>query len=286
VKNAAYLLPDTEEALEDFTWLQQEIVDAGGGALLLQAQGLGLADSEIEQLFRAERDGDYRKLSDEAQAVADALSAVGELEPGAVLDAERTLRQFQERMSVIRRLDFFGAEQGAMAEAALRIAAERLASRIQPVTGPLGREAPAHAPHGQLWGTRAGVYVDRLACAWVIRRFVDPEARFAFVRPGESLPGEAIPFDIAGVELGHHGARCSVEVIVARYRPNDAALLAVAEVVHDLDLKDEGFGRPEAPGLKRLLDGICAGTVGDPERIERSCPLFEALYQGFLAVGC
>ena len=86
---------------------------------------------------------------------------------------------------------------------------------------------------------------------------------------------------MAGVELGHQGARCSAEVIAARYRPADEALRAVAEVVHDLDLKDEGFGRLEAPGLKRLLDGLCRTTDDDVERIERACPLFEALYEGF-----
>jgi hypothetical protein len=123
--------------------------------------------------------------------------------------------------------------------------------------------------------------VDRLACAWMIRRFIDADARFLFVRPGEPLPEAVIPFDMAGVELGHHGAQCSAEVVAARYRPEDPALRAVAEVVHDLDLKDEGFGRPEAAGLKRLLDGICSGTHHDLERIDRASPIFEALYLGF-----
>jgi hypothetical protein len=84
-----------------------------------------------------------------------------------------------------------------------------------------------------------------------------------------------------GTELGHHGADCSLETIASRFRPEDSALRAVSEVVHDLDLKDERFARPEAAGLKRLLDGICAATRDDHERIRLATPLFEALYTGF-----
>src|SRR5437868_7644157 len=99
----------------------------------------------------------------------------------------------------------------------------------------------------------------------MLKRFVDPEARFVFVTPDTASLPEGIPFDIAGAELGHRGARCSAEVVAEQFRPEDQALRAVAEVVHDLDLKEEGFGRTEAPGLKRLLDGICTLTTDDQE---------------------
>ena len=169
VKNAAYLLPDTEEALEDFTWLRQEILDAGGGALLLRAHGLGTADAEVEELFRTERDGDYQKLADEVAVLARTLTVADGVEPAGRLEAERALRKLQERMEAIRRLDFFGAEQGPVVEAALRAAAERLAVQSQPVSGNRS-ESSTRMPARQLWVTRAGVYVDRLACAWAIRR--------------------------------------------------------------------------------------------------------------------
>jgi hypothetical protein len=286
LKNGAYVLPDTEEALEDLTWLRQEILDAGGGALLLRAQALETADQEVEQLFRAERDGDYAKLTDDVETLVRSLREPGSLDPGAVVDAERTLRQLRERLTTIQRLDFFAAEQGPVAQAALRAAADLLEARREPsVRLPDLVDGAAEAVTERLWVTRAGVYVDRLACAWMIRRFIDPEAQFRFVRPGDPLPEGAIPFDMAGVELGHHGPRCSAEVVAARYRADDLALRAVAEVVHDLDLKDEGFGRLEAPGLKRLLDGICSGALQDLERIERTGPLFEALYLGFVSAG-
>lgn len=285
LKNGAYVLPDHEEALEDLTWLRQEILDAGGGALLLRAHVLEAADGEVEQLFRAERDGDYRKLAVDLDAWIKTFRATGELDAAARLEAERALRQLRERLTTIRRLDFFAAEQGPVVEAAFRAAAELLEARKEPSMGLSKATPPPLEETGRLWVTRAGVHVDRMACAWIIRRFIDPEARFQFVRPDDPVPEAGVPFDMAGVELGHHGPRCSAEVVAARYRPDDPALRAVAEVVHDLDLKDEGFGRPEAPGLKRLLDGICSGTTQDLERIERAAPLFEALYQGFATAG-
>src|SRR5437764_2921065 len=126
VKNAAYALPDTETALEDLTWLWQEIVDAGGGALLLRAQGLGSADAEIVQLFRDERDQDYRKLAEEVSDFTDGLQHDKHLEPEELLGAERTLRQYGRRMEGIRVLDFFGAEGGARAEDALQRAKQAM----------------------------------------------------------------------------------------------------------------------------------------------------------------
>ncbi len=287
LKNAAYVLPDSDAALEDFTWLRQEIMDAGGQALLLRAQALELTDAAVEQLFREEREADYRKLTEEIGSFVDMLQQAQELDPGELSAAERGLRQLAQRQEAIRSIDFFPGDAGAAAQEALAAAREALefwrgrGSRAEPsrlesatATQPVGS--------GRLWVTRAGVYVDRIACGWMIGRFVDPRARFEFVAPGQELPPESVPFDMAGVELGHHGARCSAEVIAARFRPEDRALRAVAEVVHDLDLKDEGFGRPEAPGLKRVLDGICATTANDEERIRMAAPLFDALYAGFV----
>jgi hypothetical protein len=282
VRNAAYALPETEETLEDLTWLQQEILDAGGGAPLLRASGIGTADAEIEALFREDRSRGYRKLAEEAATLLRALRTEKGWEPDDLSGAARTLRQIAARLEAVRALDFFQAPGLDEAEAAVRASRELLDVRTGRVV-PREEETGAmpETDRGRLWVTRAGVYVDRLACAWMILRFVDPEARFAFVAPGEALPDGAIPFDMAGAELGHHESRCSAETLCWRYRPDDVALQAVAEVVHDLDLKDEGFGRPEAPGLKRLLDGLCAGTSDDPERIRKALPLFDALYAGF-----
>lgn len=278
VKGQTYALPATEETLEDFTWLRQEILDAGGGALLLRAESLLEGDAEIVQLFRSERDSDYRKIAEEAAALTSVLLAEKDCEELA--GAERTLRILRERLEQLAGVDFFQASGRYEAEAGIASAAAALQRRGEECLTLSDAEGPGLSP-ASVWITRAGVFVDRLASAWLICRFVDPQATFAFVRPGEALPPHAVPFDMAGVKWGHHGAHCTAETLASHFRPDDHALEMVAQVVHDLDLKDAGFGRPEAAGLKRLLDGLCAATADDQERIRRAMPIFDALYAGF-----
>ena len=127
------------------------------------------------------------------------------------------------------------------------------------------------------WATRRGCHVDRAACAWLIRRFIDPEAEFLFVGDPDEVPADAVAFDIPGAELAHHESSCSYETILGRYQLTDPALRAIAEVVHDADLEDERFGAHEAPGLDVLSRGLSL-TLGDQELIEVSCALFDGLY--------
>lgn len=280
LKNAAYALPDSEATLEDFQWLAQEITDAGGGVMLLRANGLGEADEEIRELFRAERARDYRKLAEDATYLATQWREEKDLSPDLILGGGRLLQQLRERHAQIRQFDFFEAVACDEARTALDAAAGAFKQR----TGEDSATSVAPRFVGRspsVWVTRQGVYVDRLACAWLIRRFVNPEAEIVTVRPDEPLPKGAVPFDMKGVEFGHHGSQCSAETMAAHFRPEDPALRAVTEVVHDLDLKDDGFGRPEAAGLKRLLDGIGVAADDDQARIRLALPVFEALYLGF-----
>jgi hypothetical protein len=127
--------------------------------------------------------------------------------------------------------------------------------------------------------TRRDVHVDRIASAWLIRRFVDPGARFRFVEPQGYTPtsGE-VRFDMYEAEYTHVGDGCTFEVLASTFAPGDAALGAIAQVVHDIDLKDVRFGRPEGPGVELLIEGIVASEPDDPSRLERGFALLEALY--------
>ena len=144
------------------------------------------------------------------------------------------------------------------------------------------QERPERVGPGRTWVTRQGVFVDRIASAWLIRRFIDPEARFKFVpaRGYRPAPGE-LRFDMFEAEYTHEGERCSFQTLVARFGLDDPALAAVGEIVHDIDCKDEQFGRPETQGVARLLRGIADGTEHDEERLERGGRLFEDLYAAF-----
>lgn len=127
------------------------------------------------------------------------------------------------------------------------------------------------------WATRRGSHVDRAACTWLIRRFIDPQAEFLFVDDPDEVPPDAVAFDIAGAELSHHAGRCSYETFLERYGLTDPALRAIGEIVHDADLEDERFGAPEATGLDVLIRGLSM-TLGDAELMAVSRPLFDGLY--------
>ena len=128
------------------------------------------------------------------------------------------------------------------------------------------------------WATRAGVHIDRAACAWLIRRFLDPEAEFLFVADATEVPADATAFDMRGVDLGHHGGDCSFETILRRYELNDPVLWRIAEIVHVADLDDDRFDAPEAPGLDVLLRGL--SMTGDDERtLAVSGAIFDGLYE-------
>jgi hypothetical protein len=128
------------------------------------------------------------------------------------------------------------------------------------------------------WATRAGVHIDRAACAWLIRRHLDPEAEFVFVDDPVQVPSDATAFDMRGVELGHHGGECSFETILRRRELDDPVLWKLAELVHEADLDDERFDAPEAPGLDVVLRGL--SMVADDQRVlEVSGPLFDGLYE-------
>jgi hypothetical protein len=128
------------------------------------------------------------------------------------------------------------------------------------------------------WATRAGVHIDRAACAWLIRRFIDPGAEFLLVSDPSEIPADATPFDVRGVELGHHGGGCSFETILRRYELSDPVLWRIAEIVHEADLDDERFDAPEAPGLDVVLRGL--SMTGDDERtLAVSGAIFDGLYE-------
>lgn len=128
------------------------------------------------------------------------------------------------------------------------------------------------------WATRAGVHIDRAACAWLIRRFVDPAAEFVFVTGPDDVPDDATPFDMRGVDLAHHGGDCTFETILRRYELDDPVLWRIAEIVHEADLDDGRFDAPEAPGLDTVLRGLSM-TGSDDQTLAVSDAVFAGLYE-------
>lgn len=284
VKKTVQALPATENALEDFQWIAKELEAAGGDALVCEARLVeGVTDAQLRALFDQARDADYRAVAADAAACRRRISGKRGGSTDALSNARAAMPRLRKRLTEIGAIDFFGANGRAAAEIAVRELEEHLLrfQKREP-------EPKAAAPSvrvlselkGKVWVTRQHVHVDRIACAWLIRKFIDPKARFKFVESaGYATQRNELRFDMADAEFTHRGDRCSFEVLLAEIGQRDPALQAIAEIVHDLDLKDAKFGRPEAEGVRQLLSGITLGTEDDPTRIARGSELFENLYR-------
>ena len=208
LKNSVYVLPRSDDALEDFQWLAGEIVADGGEATVCEAAFVaGITNQELEAMFR----------------------------PVKV--------------------------------------------REEPAGGTGGR---VKVKPGRTWVTRRGVKVDRISSAWLIRRFLDPKARFKFVPAKGYKPAKGeLRFDMFEAEYTHEGDRCTFETLLARFGVRDRALRAIADIVHDVDCKDEKFERGEAAGVAALVNGIAAAHQDDAERLTRGAAVFDDLYAAF-----
>ena len=283
VKNAVHALPMNEETQEDFEWLMREIVEGGGEAVVCEARLIdGISDQDVRALFDRARDADYDDVAKDARAVAKSLRR--NAKPEALAERRTQVARLRKRLAQVVSVDFFGAIGREKAESVLSELESRL-SEGEVVKGKSSIDF-AESAFGTLrdrtWVTRQGVYVDRIASAWLIRRFIDPQARFKFVsgkgyRPD---PGE-LRFDMFEAEFTHEGDKCTFEVLLERCAPKDAALRAIAEIIHDIDLKDDKFGRTEVAGIRTLIEGISVATKDDSDRIARGTEVFNNLYEYF-----
>lgn len=206
LKQTVYALPNTDEALEDFQWLRQEIEAAGGSAIIAECRFVeGVTDAELGAKLATERESTVKKTN-----------------------------------------------------------------------------APDRVRAGRTWVTRKDVYVDRIASAWLIRRFIDRKARFKLVasRGYHAKRGE-LRFDMSPAEYTHEGEDCTFQTLMRRFGLRDAALDAIGQIIHDIDCKDDRFGRPETAGVAGLIRGIVRITPTDAQRIERGAAMLDDLYGSF-----
>ena len=129
-----------------------------------------------------------------------------------------------------------------------------------------------------LWATRRGCHVDRTACIWLIRRFIDPEASFSFFGDPAEAPEEAELFDVVGARLSHRGEDCSFETFLKDYELEDRVLREIAEIVHDADLMDEKYARPESEGLDAIVRGMQLSLPDDHTLAGHTDTLYDGLY--------
>ena len=271
VKNSVYALPRSADD-GSLAALAAEVTSSAGEAFLCEAVFVDASEAALVASFRQARAADYEGVAAALEADAsafrrDALS-LGSLRLSAARARRRLVR--------IREIDFFGAPGRPEAEAAVAQCDRLLAA---------GRaEGRGRKLRGRTWVTRRGVQVDRIASAWLIRRFIDPRARFRFVDPhADAVRAGEIRFDMAGGEFTHEEDRCTFETLVRRCEVRDPAVGRIAQIVHDVDIKDGKFGRPEARGVEQVVHGLVAATADDRARLERGFALFDDLHRSFSA---
>lgn len=281
VKNSVYVLPKSDGAREDLEWVAHEITADGGEASLCESRFIGgLTDEAIEQQFRFARQRDYLELIKEGRRLVDSLSKAERLSAKRRAQAETALERIRKRSEEIVAIDFFGAP-GRLEVDSLLSAAE---DKIHPprAADPQGTpDLPSlRSVRGRTWVTRKGIHVDRIASAWLIRRFIDSEAKLKYVEAKGYVPqaGE-LRFDMFDAEFTHEGEMCTFEVLLARWGSDDPALRHIADMVHDIDLRDERFKREETGGFTALITGIALQHREDPARLEAGTVMLDAFYR-------
>ncbi len=287
IKNSVYVLPATEKAHEDFQWLKQEIESAGGEAAVFRAGSVeGATDDEIIAAFRKARDEEFAAISADFDGLTGSIreqSRGKHLSAGRLSAHETEIDKLHAELERIAANDFFNASRRAAGFSAY----ERCQRAIRAAQGPRERAALSQKKagtldvakyQGQRWVTRRNLHIDRLASAWLIKEFIDKRPRFYFVVEGETLEG-AIPFDMFGAEFTHHGEDCTFETMLKQFGLAESkGLREIAEIVHDVDLKDDKFHRLEAAGLNSIIDGLSKVLRDDRKLLQQTSIVFDGLY--------
>jgi hypothetical protein len=280
LRNSIYVLPNTAETREDFDWIRAEITGRGGQVSLLVADVVdGYTDDELEDDFRQAIAREYTALVTHVDRMLPTVSGKPIVRRRAAI--RRDVAKLRDRWLALKARDFFECPRAAVAQAAV----ERLERAVTEVssTSKASSDLDARFYRRRVWLTRPRPGIDRMASAWLIRRFIAPDAKFAF----GSLPASKgqIPFDMPDVEFGHHADDCTYETLVRRFAITDAAALRVGQIVHDLDLKESRYGLPDTASVGRLVEGLRATIQNDHRLLEGGMTLIEALHRALSVEG-
>jgi hypothetical protein len=283
LKGSVYILPFSEEHYEFLQWLVSEIVGMKGDAAFVSIEKIDtMKDSEIAALFNRQRAHDYittEKALNELERQSSSIRKGARVQniKGISEQFSKVLRDFEG----VKKTDFFSSEEGA----ALSERVKRITTELKTLSG---AEATGERPvaiatrkrddyQGKTWVTRKRPFVGRMASAWLIKRFIDKDAAFDFIdeKDMETLKKNSIAFDVRGGEFTHLGDLCTFEVLVKSFGLKDKTLRWMAEIVHDLDMKDEKYKTLEAKGLEHILTGIGKTAKDDQDALEKGMEVFD-----------
>jgi hypothetical protein len=268
--NGVQILPDREECLETFQWLRIEVQQAKGEALLMRVDRFeGLSDRELIERFQAARREDYAQLNSQAEELAQVLEADNHV-------YRENLEKLYKQHTEIGRIDFFNCPEGIQVLASL----DRIARLLSPPESTVEIESEIIDRYrDKQWVTRPKPHVDRLACIWLIRRFINPNAVIRYAR--QAAPDE-IAFDMNTGKFKHQSNLCTFEVMLRVFGLNDPGLQIIAEIVHEIDLRDGRYLRPQTPGIEDVLKGWLLAQFSNETLEMQGIALFEGLYLAHL----
>ncbi|MEP6607987.1 MAG: chromate resistance protein ChrB domain-containing protein [Burkholderiaceae bacterium] len=274
LRDGVYVLPEREECRSTLEAIAEDVQAGGGNAQLMRAEPEG---AEFAALF--DRSDDYAALLDEIRQASD------ELDAGNALEVSKQARKLRKAFAGVAAIDFFGGEAQKQADAALHeldLAASRATAPDEPHAVRSAITPLRIADYkGRLWATRRRPWVDRLACAWLIRRFIDRKARIVWLAKPKDCPRKAIGFDFDGATLSHVGARVTFEVMLASFGLEQPALKRIGAIVHDLDAG--GVQPGEASGIESVLAGLRDSIDDDDQLVKAAGSVFDALLSSFEA---
>ncbi len=283
IKNSAYLLHQNDETLEDAQWICQEIKQEGGEAWLFKVELItGLTNESLIEAFSAMRTQDYSELLTIGEKLFQNLKKYKEtsqlLDSVIEGDFDQQRRKLNRHYQELRKIDFFNAPGQKELEVLMNSIDNILHKKEQqPATKPLLADLKSRT-----WITRKGIKVDRIACVWLIESFIDSQAKFSFVDLNTyQHKSNEIRFDMFEGEFTHEGDQCTFEVLLNYIGNIDPALKAIANVVHDIDLKDGKYKSVEAIGVAQILEGILLRHKTDLKRLEEGKTIFDSLYAQF-----
>lgn len=284
-KGSGYLLPFSDDHYEIFQWLVSSIAAMQGDAAFVKVETIEtMKDSEVIALFNECRAKDYldlEKKMDQLERKLSGLRRGANTMNGKKIQEE--LNKFVKEFQQIGKIDFFSSDERKTLEERLDI----LAKEFEGLTGADGTIQPVEIEARQvadyqrkLWVTRKKPFIDRMASAWLIKRFIDNHAEFGFIDENDlevQIKG-SIGFDTMGGEFTHVGGMSTFEVLIAAFRLKDKALASIAEIIHQLDLHDEKFNNPAAEGLREILEGVRKTAKDDHEALQKGMSVIDMLY--------
>jgi hypothetical protein len=278
LRGSAWILPETPETTELFQWLVQEVQSFRGEATLLHVDRIeNMTEEQMRALFHKARTAEYQVVVQGCREILSHLDRYRANPRGSVAQLRGKLDGLKRELDRIQSIDYLEAPVAQRARTLWETTAKRLrAVEARPHVGG-GRHRASLPPRGSTWVTRPRPHIDRIASAWLIKRFCDSEAKFAFADAADAAR-KGVPFDVLGADFGHHGEDCTFETLIKRFGIKDRRVKVIAEIVHEADLHDAKFTRNESTGVDLAIKGLAAGTQDDHELLERGMAIFDGLY--------